>query len=119
VAVLLTNRARAWVRWGDWVAECPGGCNNVEFLFDLRNKRNPESPRTVRKAVFHCSYCKHIADIEWAADEAEIMAVLDLRPIPHNRNWLPDQHPLALRWGVEHGQTVADLVEENREHGVD
>jgi len=115
---LLTNRARAWVYCGEWVAECPAGCSNVEFLFDLQNPRNPNSPRTVRKPTFFCSYCKHVGEIEWAADEAAIMAVLSRRPIPHNRNWFPAGHDLALRTGRPDGQTVADLEAENDEYGV-
>jgi hypothetical protein len=118
MATLLTNRARAWVYSGAWVADCPRGCGNVEYLFDLFDARDPTSPRTVRKPQFWCSYCHLLADIEWAADEADIMAVLGRRPIPHNRNWLPAGHEFALRAGLPHGQTVADLEDENTEHGI-
>lgn len=105
---LLTSRARAFVYSGMWVAECPRGCKNVEKLFDADGRSN----------VFYCSNCKALADIEWADDEAGIMAVLELRPIPQNRNWFPTGHDLAVRANLPHGQTVADLVDENREHGV-
>lgn len=116
--VVLTH-ACAYVYSGMWVAECPReGCGNVEALFDLANPLDPRSPRTVRKQVFLCSYCRCVAEIDWAADEAEIMAVLERRPIPHTRNWYPEGHHLAVRWGIPHGQSVGDLVAESREHGV-
>lgn len=44
-------------------------------------------------------------DIEWPEDWQEIEKVLDKRP-ENNRNWLP-------------GETVDDLKQENRSHGVD
>lgn len=120
---LLTNRARAYVYAGMWVAQCPGGCNNVEPLFDPENRHlyrevRADAPRPRRRPVFYCTYCGHVAEIEWAQDEAEIMAVLERRPIPHNRHWYPQGHEFAIRAGIPHGQTVADLEDENREHGV-
>lgn len=112
-------KARAYVYAGNWVADCPRqGCGNVEHLFDRINPARPDSLRTVRKTMFHCSYCHMMAGIEWAANEADIMAILELRPVPHNRNWYPVGHETAVRFGVEHGQTVQQLRDENSEHGV-
>lgn len=105
---LLTTRARAYVYAGMWVAECPARCGNVERLF----------VKDVRLSVFHCSHCNCMADIEWATDEAEIMAVLERRPVADNRHWYPASHELAIRANIPHGQTVKDLENENREHGV-
>jgi hypothetical protein len=117
--LITAPKARAYVYAGNWVADCPReGCGNVEHLFDRNNPGRPDSPRTVRKTMFHCSYCRLVAEIEWAPDEASIMAVLDLRPVPHNRNWYPHEHATALRFRLPHGQTVAELREENAEHGV-
>jgi hypothetical protein len=112
-------RARAYVYAGDWVADCPRqGCGNVEHLFDRSNPAVPASARTVRKTGFFCTYCRLVAEIEWARDEADIMAVLGLRPVPHNRNWYPADHETALRFNIAHGQSVQDLRHENAEHGV-
>lgn len=112
-------KALAYVYAGDWVADCPReGCGNVEHLFDRTNPRVPSSPRTARKTTFHCTYCHLLADVVWSPDEAGIMAVLELRPIPHTRNWYPKEHPTALRFALEHGQSVEDLRAENVEHGV-
>jgi hypothetical protein len=110
--------ARAYVYSGDWVADCPRGCGGTEQLFD-RVKKN--GPRIKRKESFFCSYCKLITElIEWPADEmmAEIQTVLNLRPIPHNRNWYPKDHGVAIRFGIPHGQSVQELREENLAHGV-
>lgn len=115
---LLTNRARAYVYNGDWVADCPRPCGNAEHLFDLQNPRDPTSPRTVRKTSFHCTYCQLMAEIEWAPDEDRIREVLHRRPIPHTRNWYPAGHTTALMYGLADGQSVAQLEDENREHGV-
>jgi hypothetical protein len=56
--------------------------------------------------------------IVWPHEEENIMTTLNLRPIPHTRNWYPDNHPVALRAGIPHGQSVLDLIQENSDHGV-
>lgn len=116
MTTLITNVARAYVYNGMWVADCPNGCGGVEQLYEAKRKGGP---RVVRRTLFHCSYCHHATSrIDWPADEAEIWAVLELRPIPHNRNWYPKDHPTAVRFGIEHGQSVRDLQDENETHGV-
>lgn len=114
-----TAVARAYVYSGMWVAECPRECGNVEALFELSNPLDPYGPRTIRKPAFACSYCKQLATIEWAPDEAEIMAVLERRPIPHTRNWFPEEHRFAVEHGIPHGQSIGDLHDENRKYGVE
>jgi len=115
---LLAAPARAYVYGGDWVADCPRGCGNVEHLYHPATNR-PGAPRTVQMATFACSYCRATADIQWPEHMNEIMAVLMLRPIPHTRNWYPEGHETALKYGVPHGQSVQDLRDENVEHGVE
>lgn len=103
---LLTTRARAYVNHGRWVADCTRAhCANAEEL-------------APRQGTFHCSNCLQVAEIEWPADADDIWAVLGLRPVPQTRNWFPAGHDLALRSGTPHGQSVADLQDENREYGV-
>lgn len=102
---LLTERARAYLNHGRWISDCPRPyCGNAEGL----------SPGQVG---FHCSNCGQIADVEWPPNAPEITAALDKRPVPQTRNWFPAGHELALRSGCPHGQTVADLEAETREHG--
>lgn len=118
---LLKNMARAYAYHGNWVADCPReGCGNVEHLFGLMMPRDPASPRTIRHTVFHCTYCTMEAEIDWPSDEQmhQILSVLMLRPVPHNRNWYPKDHPVAVRFRIPHGQSVQDLIDENHEHGV-
>jgi len=106
--------ARAYVYSGRWVADCPRGCNNTELLFEKR----PAQPE-VEKHEYHCSYCGYETRlIDWPANRVEIETVLNLRPIPHNRNWYPSGHDIAVRFRVPHGQTVDQLREENAEHDV-
>jgi len=114
---LITSLARAYVYHGDWVADCPrDGCGNVEFLFD---QVSPGGPRALRKGQFYCTYCKLIGEIEWPQQMEEIIGILMVRPIPHTRNWYPAEHPTALKFRIENGQSLADLRDENAEHGVE
>lgn len=115
---LLTNRARAYVYCGDWVADCPRPCGGTEHLYDRTRPKEPDSPRTVRKASFLCSNCKLLSDIDWPTDMDGLMGVLQRRPVPHTRNWYPEDHTVAIRAGIPHGQSVNDLEDENAEHGV-
>lgn len=103
MAQLLTARARARVNHGRWIADCPRRyCANATRL-------------QPGQATFHCGGeggCQTVAPIEWPADADGIWAVLLERPVPGTRNWYPDGHTEALRMGLPHGQTVAELRDE-------
>jgi hypothetical protein len=104
--MIITVAARAYMNVGRWIADCPRPyCDSAEKL-------DP------RQAVFHCSECHLIAAVDWPSKVDEITAVLERRPVPATRNWFPLGHELALRSGTPHGQTVAELEDENHEHGV-
>jgi hypothetical protein len=108
--------AFAYVYAGQWVADCPAGCNNVEFLF---NQSVMNGPRDIRRSFFQCSNCAYTTDrIVWPRREGEILEILRRRPDPNTRNWYPRDHPVAIKSGTPHGQTVADLMTENKDHGV-
>lgn len=108
--------AVAYVYNGEWVADCPAGCNNVEFLYD---QTMMNGPRDRRRSFFRCSYCAYATDrIIWPRQEHEIMQVLVKRPLPGTRNWYPKDHPVAARSNTPHGQSIGDLLDENAEHGV-
>lgn len=112
---LIIKKAVAYIYNGEWVADCPAGCNNVEFLF---MPSRPGGPKIVMKPMFQCSYCGEEAVIAWPDQMHELMAVLVKRPMPSTRNWYPKDHDVAVRFKVPHGQTVEDLREENVTHGV-
>jgi hypothetical protein len=101
--------AVAYVNHGRWIADCPRPhCNSARRL----------EPRQAR---FHCAGeggCGMDCPVGWPPNPDELWEVLERRPVPMTRNWFPAGHGLAVRAGVEHGQTVADLVAENHEHGV-
>lgn len=101
--MLLTRRARAYMNFGRWVADCPQECGNA---------------RTLRQgdAAFHCNECGHVASVEWPEDPEAIWQALRKRPANKNRNWFPKEHQLALSSGCPHGQSPADLDEESRVH---
>jgi hypothetical protein len=117
-AQLMAAIAQAYIYSGEWVADCPRpGCANVEFLW---SPLVPNGPRVQPKPLFACSYCGQQAVIEWPPQDfmVEAMAVLHQRPVPDNRNWYPKDHDVATRFRIAHGQTVAQLREENEAHGV-
>lgn len=107
--------ARAYVYSGEWVADCPRSCGNVEFLY---TPSRMNGPRDVRRPFYLCSNCGIQSGIEWPDREHEILQVLSLRPVPQTRNWYPKDHPVAVNFHVPHGQSVRDLLDENEEHGV-
>lgn len=114
---LIAPRARAYVLRGDWVADCTRpSCANAEYLCDRTNPRDPRSPRSRPKPGFHCSNCQQIAPIEWPQQMDEIMAVLQLRPVPQTRNWFPAGHESTRNY--PQGQSIDELRAENREHDV-
>lgn len=111
-------RARAYVYGGEWVADCPrpgGLCGNVEFLYRPSRRGGP---RDLPVGFYHCSNCGMQADISWPDDPMSIIAELARRPVPGTRNWYPTDHPVALRFGLPHGQSLHDLREEAAAHGV-
>lgn len=108
--------ARAYVYSGEWVADCPRpACGNVEFL---HRPSRVGGVRDTPVGVYQCSYCGVQAGISWPDNVHAIFAVLARRPMPDTRNWYPADHPVAVRFGLPHGQTIKDLEDENEEHGV-
>lgn len=68
---------------------------------------------------FHCAGeggCQLLAEVEWPPDPEAIWAALAVRPVPSTRNWYPDGHPEAVKLGLAHGQTAADLRDETRQY---
>jgi hypothetical protein len=103
---LIVARARAYVNHGRWIADCTRPhCANAEAL-------------QPKQTAFHCSNCLQVAEVDWPSCAEEITAALALRPVPQTRNWFPAGHELALRSGCPHGQSVAELEAESREHEV-
>jgi len=108
--------ARAYVYCGDWVADCPrSGCGNVEFLYTPSRLKGP---RDQRRGFYLCSYCGMQSEISWPRQESGILAALMVRPVPSNRNWYPQDHPVAVNFRIPHGQSISDLLEENDAHGI-
>jgi hypothetical protein len=115
---------RAYVYRGRWVGDCPvEGCKNAEYLTvePLYANRYSKESRWDRKDYFICSnrQCGTVTQsIVFPHDADDIENVLNLRPLAMTRNWYPAGHITAVQHGVEDGQTVAELIQENIDHGV-
>lgn len=108
------SEAIAYVLRGDWVAACPRPeCSNVEFLDHVKHRQSKCTSDT-----YYCTYCHMVASITWPPNKDELWEPLSRRPVPHTRNWYPKDHPEAIRYRIEHGQSPSDLWRENEEHGV-
>lgn len=102
-ALIEPAKARAYVNFGRWVADCPTECGCALEL-------KPGMP------LFACPECKVISHVEWPPDPDGIWEALLKRPAPKTRNWYPHGHELAIRAHIPHGQTVKDLEDETLEH---
>jgi hypothetical protein len=88
----------------------------VEFLY---TQMTMNGPRNQRRSFYLCSNCGYATDrIVWPRREHDILELLQKRPIPQTRNWYPKDHPVAVKFRIPHGQTLAELAAENEEHGV-
>lgn len=117
---MLTVMARAHVNWGRWIASCPNvNCNSAEEIHPWtgyecghRACRENGFARTGPDTMFCCSECRTLATVEWPRNAEAIWDALNSRPNKEKRNWYPQDHELALRFGLPHGQTIVELAEE-------
>lgn len=94
--------AEARVDHGRWIADCPfDGCYGAEFV-------------SITGCIpFFCNECRNAATggvpipvvLPDEKMRGQIDAYLSARPVPATRNWTP-------------GETIKQLRDENREHGV-
>jgi hypothetical protein len=80
--LMLSGTAYAFAEWGIWKAKCPRpGCTNAMAL-------------EVDQPVFVClglHSCGIETPIAWPADPDAVEALLAMRPLAINRNWLPNE----------------------------
>jgi hypothetical protein len=92
--LMLSGTAYAFAEWGIWKAKCPRpGCTNAMAL-------------EVDQPVFVClglHSCGIETPIAWPADPDAVEALLAMRPLAINRNWLPNE-------------SLEDLLAENAAH---
>lgn len=101
--LIASGKARAYVNHSRWIAECPFECGSARAL---------EKGET----FFQCSECLSISPVEWPADPDGIWEALAERRLPRTRNWFPPGHTLAVKCGLPHGQSPADLRNEQKEN---
>lgn len=93
-----------YINYGRVVVDCPSdpACGNA-FLV---------KPGETQKYCNSAGVCSTLFQLIVPSNLSELLAELDRRPDRSTRNWFPANHPLALRAGLPHGQTVADLAAE-------
>lgn len=101
------GHARVYLNYGRWVADCAR--EHCTAAYRLQQNQ----------AVLECSNCGAAAPVEWPADDFidGLREIMLARPVPQTRNWYPQDHDIAVRHGVPHGQILVDLMDENIEHG--
>lgn len=104
---IVTNNALAYINWGNWVADCSRGCG---FAVSL------EPHQTSFACELKLGGCGHINTVLWPENASELFKVLEDRSMPKTRNWFPRNHPLAIKAGCPHGQTVQELRTETEEN---
>lgn len=95
------------MNWGKWVAMCPRPhCSNGECFGRCDDG---SFGGLVEDGTYRCrpdkGGCGLICRAQWPANVREIERVLLARPVPGTRHWSP-------------GETLAELVAENIEHGL-
>lgn len=100
-AVVTEPVAIARVAQGWWVADCPRPfCAGAEHA-----GRRDGNVGGLTGAGFRCANCGLLCASRWPGNIEDIERLLLQRPVPQTRNWSP-------------GESLADLLAENLEHGV-
>lgn len=95
----------AYVNYGRWVADCPF-CPGAEQVYgELQHKDRIPYPYGIVDSTLHCGYTGKTAPVVFPAHAPQIISILRRRPRARNRNWYPHE-------------SVQDLIDENRAHGV-
>lgn len=88
-----------YVNWGRFIAECQ--CGSATEVHPGR-----------REALCVQDPPGHLMSLVWPDGIEGVMTVLGERTSEKRRNWFPADHPVALRLGQPHGETVDDLRHE-------
>jgi hypothetical protein len=64
---------------------------------------------------FACPECYTMSSVDWPTNAQEIWEELEKRDNPRTRNWYPEDHEVAVRGNIPHGQSVKELAEEREE----
>lgn len=95
--------ADAYINHDRVVVDCPYGCGNAYKLMKNTSVILCEEPK---------GGCGQEFQVRVDDKMSDLLAELRKRPAKTNRNWFPENHPLAVRGNMPHGQTVADLAAE-------
>lgn len=96
-------KAQVYINWGRFVVDCP-----TEDCHDAREVEPGQQSEVCAAG--------HPITLDWPTEAARMMTALADRPANRNRNWFPDGHPIAVATGQPHGQTVAELKAEAKQH---
>jgi hypothetical protein len=85
-----------YINWGRFIAECQCG-SATEVHPGQREALCVQDPPG------------HLMSLVWPDGIERVMAVLAERLSDKRRNWFPADHPVALRLGQPHGESLDDL----------
>lgn len=108
------KKATAYYNYGRWVVDCPeDGCADARSVYPVHPLTGVMSPRPNTEDV--CAN-GHPFTIEMPPAQlaAQIVGVLSERAEDRDKGWYPKGHPAAIRDRHPSGQTVDELLEENR-----
>lgn len=101
----IEQKAKVWMYQGQWVADCPRGCGNVEKY----GRCDDGTTGGLDRNRFYCRLshggCGLTCVPDWPYRRAEIETLVLGRPFRDNQNWRPDEDLL-------------DLLRENLTHGI-
>ncbi len=122
--VLTANpKVKARLNHGRWIVDCPLGCNSASLVYpgkpyicgDHYPRVFSDDPGAAADEVARAYELKHVYDVVFPGDKADIERALKSRPLDL-QNWFPNGHPLAIEWDLPHGQSPQGLIDEERTH---
>lgn len=95
-----------YINHGRTVVDCPFNCGNAYVV----------KPKQTEIYCGSSDGCHVSFGLDVPDNIGELVAELNQRPDKKNRNWFPEEHPVAVRGRLPQGQSVADLRAELEMH---
>jgi hypothetical protein len=102
-------KSLAYLNYGNWVVDCPAeGCSDARAVYDPRTGQRHSEDVCARGHAFQIV-------MPPPQEEARIVQALAERANDKDKAWFPAGHGWATAAGYPTGQSLEQLLEENRE----